>query len=226
MTGWTTGYWSFNLPITIMLPILYNFRRCPYAMRARMALQKSGTKLELREIELRDKPAHMLEISPKGTVPVLQISDDKVLDESLDIMRWALCQKDPDNWLMETDESRELIARNDGAFKEALDRYKYPDRFPDDCLDARDNGLVFLQTLNARLETSPQLVGSNITITDIAIFPFIRQFMGVDRGWSDKLPLPALHKWLLDHIQSPLFKTIMVKYKPWLVTGNAENWPS
>ena len=208
-----------------MPAILYSFRRCPYAMRTRMAVQKSGIKLDLREIELGNKPKHMLDISPKGTVPVLQISDDKVLEESLDIMRWALCQNDPDNWLIETNESRALITQNDGAFKRALDRYKYSDQFSEDVRDARDNGLVFLQTLNAHLEISPQLGGSTITITDIAIFPFIRQFMCVDRDWSDKLPLPALHKWLVQHLQSLLFKTIMEKYKPWLVTGKAQNWP-
>jgi glutathione S-transferase len=206
-----------------MTPILYSFRRCPYAMRARMALLKSGVSLNLREIALRDKPEHMLEISPKGTVPVLQTSESDVLEESLDIMCWALKQSDPDGWLAGFDKT--LIAENDSSFKAALDRYKYPDQFPEDCLDARDNGLAFLETLNSRLEQTPQLCGPNVTITDIAIFPFVRQFMAVDSNWSSALPLPGLHKWLKGHMDSPLFKTIMVKYKPWLVTGKEQAWP-
>jgi glutathione S-transferase len=207
-----------------MTPILYSFRRCPYAMRARMALFQSGTKLELREIVLRDKPEHMLEISPKGTVPVLQVSETKVIDESFDIMLWALNQNDPDDWLAGHDAA--LIAQNDEEFKAALDRYKYPNRYPDeDCSSARDDGEEFLKLLEARLQNAPYLCGDKKSLADIAIFPFIRQFANVDRDWFYALPYPALQAWLKSHLESDLFIAIMEKYKPWKEAGEAVNWP-
>ncbi len=198
-------------------PILYSFRRCPYAMRARLALYASGAKVELREIVLRDKPQAMLEISPKGTIPVLQLQDGKVIDESLDIMVWALGRQDPDEWLgADEAETQNLITRNDTQFKYALDRYKYPNRYPDeDCSDAFENGAEILIDLNARIEKSGCLVDDYNTLADYAIFPFIRQFRNTDKERFASLKLDALSAWLNAHLNSALFQNIMGKYEPW-----------
>jgi glutathione S-transferase len=172
------------------LPILYSFRRCPYAMRARMAMAMaiSGVAFDLREIKLSAKPQAVLEASPKGTVPVLILPDGTVIDESLDIMRWALMQHDPEDWLARDDAA--LVAANDGGFKHALDRYKYPERYDGDALIHRACGLAFLVTLDHRLSSERQLGGPTRGLTDAAIMPFVRQFAGVDRSWFDALPLP------------------------------------
>ena len=199
------------------LPILYSFRRCPYAMRARLAIHASGLKVELREIILRDKPTHMLEISPKGTVPVLQLQNGTVIDESFDIMIFALGRQDPDEWIHEDEQSTEfLIKRNDGDFKYALDRYKYPDRYPDeDCPHMFERGAKILKDLNTRIETNGSLVDDYNTLADYAIFPFIRQFRNVDQDRFASLKLNALEKWLTSHLASDLFSHIMEKYEPW-----------
>ena len=195
-------------------PILYSFRRCPYAMRARLALYASGASVELREIVLRDKPEHMLNISPKGTVPVLLLQDGTVLDESLDIMIWALGRQDPDEWLGHGGE--DLIARNDTEFKYALDRYKYPGRYPEeDCTNMFDRGSEILKDLNTRIEKNGALVTEENTLADYAIFPFIRQFANTDRERFDALGLKALQNWLDAHLSSTLFQNIMEKYAPW-----------
>lgn len=198
-------------------PILYSFRRCPYAMRGRMGLYYAGIICELREVVLRDKPQEMLDISPKGTVPVLQLSDSSILEESLDIMRWALDQSDPDGWLdNDVNEINNLITENDGPFKKALDRYKYPGRYPDeDCSDARNQGEAFLKQLNERLEKNNYLIANKISLADITIFPFIRQFANTDRDWFDRLPYNKLQQWLEAHLQSDLFQAIMPKYDQW-----------
>jgi len=200
--------------------ILYTFRRCPYAMRARMALSISGAEIHVREIVLRDKPADMLAASTKGTVPVLITSDHAVVDESLDVMRWALAQKDPEDWLQRDPEmTGALIERNDGPFKHALDRYKYPSRYSDENLlpgAARAEGLDMLADLDARIAAQGgQLVAPERSLADIAIFPFVRQFAHTDMDWFETLPLPALQTWLEDHKQSVLFKDIMTKYPQW-----------
>jgi glutathione S-transferase len=198
-------------------PILYSFRRCPYAMRARLALLASGILVELREIVLRDKPAHMLEISPKGTVPVLQLQDGKVIDESLDIMIYALGRQDPDEWIHENEQDTDfLIKRNDGDFKYALDRYKYPDRYPDeDCTDMFDRGAEILIDLNARITENGSLIDDYDTLADFAIFPFVRQFAATDSKRFENLGLKPLEQWLDRHLESDLFTAIMEKYKPW-----------
>ncbi len=198
-------------------PILYSFRRCPYAMRARMALYKSGIKVELREITLRDKPAAMLKTSPKGTIPVLQLIDGTVLDESLDIMIYALGRQDPDEWLgINEQETDFLIKRNDGEFKNALDRYKYPNRYPDeDCSNAFDQGAEMLQNLNTRIVKNGHLADDYTTLADIAIFPFIRQFAAVNSKRFEDLNLKPLEKWLDTYLQSDLFTAIMPKFTPW-----------
>ena len=204
------------------LPVLYSFRRCPYAMRARMALLVSGTAVRLREVVLRDKPAEMIEASPKATVPVLVLPDGQVIDESLAIMRWALDRSDPQGWLQGNAAESELIAEADGPFKHDLDRYKYPTRYDNvDPLDHRAAGLVFLEKLDSLIQPSGQLNGARPTLADHAIFPFVRQFANNDRGWFDSLPLPALQKWLGDHLASPLFATTMKKYPQWK-SGDAE----
>ncbi|MDC0887054.1 glutathione S-transferase [Altererythrobacter sp.] len=199
------------------LPILYSFRRCPYAMRARMALMISGTACELREVKLADKPPEMLEISPKGTVPVLRLPDGTVLEESINIMRWALGKNDPENWL--DGDSAGLIALADGPFKHHLDRYKYPTRYTDEPghgkVDHRSEGLSILSDLSFRLAGRAQLLGEKRSLADIALFPFIRQFANVDRTWFDAQPIPDLHAWLEGHLESELFTAVMPKFAPW-----------
>ncbi len=194
--------------------LLYSYRRCPYAMRARMALFAASIQCDVYEIDFKNKPANMLLASPKGTVPVLVMQDGAVIDESLDIMLWALAQNDPQNWLAHKAEVAQLIQQNDGAFKAALDRYKYPNRFPDeDCSNARQDGGAFLQELEERLARHENIFGKAVTMADIAIFPFVRQFANVDRAWFDALKLPYLQKWLATHLESDLFLAVMKKQK-------------
>jgi glutathione S-transferase len=192
-------------------PVLYSFRRCPYAMRARMALDVAGIDLEHREILLKDKPAEMLAASPKGTVPVLVLPDGSVIDESLDVMRWALDQNDSENWLAGDD--RDLIAANDGPFKHHLDRYKYATRYEGAVAeDHRAEASGFVDTLQARLGNAPQLTGDRIGLADVAIFPFIRQFANTDRHWFDAQDWPGVHRWLDGHLASSRFRRIMAKH--------------
>ncbi|MBI1363721.1 MAG: glutathione S-transferase [Proteobacteria bacterium] len=208
------------------LPVLYSFRRCPYAMRARMAIILSGEQVELRDILLRDKPQEMLTASPKGTVPVLVLQDGTVIDESLDIMRWALGKNDPHNLLEHLDASLTLIATNDGPFKKALDRYKYPSRYPDEPPhNWQTEGLRFIEELAARLDSQPYLLGPEPRLADYAIFPFIRQFRMPDEAWFDALPHPALHKWLGTLTNSPPFTTAMAKIPTWQSGTPGPLWP-
>lgn len=194
-------------------PILYSFRRCPYAMRARLALIASATPCFIREIKLSAKPAEMVKISPKATVPVLALADGRVIDESLDIMRWALGQNDPHRWLERDDAA--LIAANDGPFKHHLDRYKYPQRHASDPAEHRAAGLALLGALEQRLGQTANLGGDATGLTDAALFPFVRQFAEVDRLWFDAQPLPGLQCWLDQHLASPLFAAVMIRFKPW-----------
>lgn len=195
-------------------PILYSFRRCPYAMRARLALAISGQRCELREVKLAAKPAAMLDISPKGTVPVLSLSDGRVLDESLDIMRWALGKNDPENWL--TGDDRDMIAHNDGPFKFHLDRYKYPQRHNSDALAHRAAAQDILAGLNQYLvDHGGQLTGPTRRLADMAIMPFVRQFAAVEPDWFASLDMAPLQKWLADHLASPLFQSIMKRWPLW-----------
>ena len=195
-------------------PILYSFRRCPYAMRARMALWVAGVTVELREVKLAAKPPELLAASPKGTVPVLVLGDGTVIDESLDIMRWALAQHDPEGWL--ADEDATLIATNDGPFKHHLDRAKYPGRYDEDGItDHRAEALALLAPLEERLGDAPFLTGETRKLTDIALLPFIRQFGAVDPEWFAAQPLPHLQGWLAGLLASDLFGAVMGKYTPW-----------
>lgn len=195
-------------------PILYSFRRCPYAMRARMALLVSGVAVELREVALGRKPVEMVAASPKATVPVLVLPTGAVIDESIDIMRWALAQNDPENWLAGDDAG--LIAANDGAFKHHLDRYKYPDRHGADPIEHRDAGLAMLLYMEARLSSAANLCGDARTLTDIAIMPFVRQFAAVDAAWFAEEPLPRLRAWLARHTVSTLFDQAMLRTRSWM----------
>jgi UPF0176 protein len=198
----------------ISRPILYSFRRCPYAMRARMALVYSGIRVELREIVLRDKPEELLSISPKATVPVLQLPDGHVIDESLDIIDWALRQNDPDNWLLGAVSA--LIATNDGPFKAALDRYKYPNRYQLPNGHAyRQKGSEFLAELETRLTISAYLSGKTMGLNDIAIFPFIRQFVATDHMWFEEQEFPRLQHWFTMMQASVLLEAAMVRFAPW-----------
>lgn len=199
-------------------PILYSFRRCPYAIRARLALHQAGVAVELREVVLRNKPAEMLAISPKGTVPVLQQPDGRVIDESLDIMRWALDQHDADGWLMqgEADEQAALIALNDAHFKPLLDRYKYSERFPEKSqAEWRAAAIDCLMPLERQLSGRDYFFGTTPSLADAAIFPFVRQFAGVDAEAFAGAPLPRLQDWLAGWLFSPCFKAVMGKHVPW-----------
>ncbi|MBF0381233.1 MAG: glutathione S-transferase [Magnetococcales bacterium] len=198
-------------------PILYSFRRCPYAMRARLAIYKSGTVCEIREVVLKDKPKEMLEISPKGTVPVLQKKDGTVIDESLDIMLWAMQLNDPDGWLEPgLAQMQHLIDDNDNNFKIHLDRYKYPNRYENvDLLEHRQQAEAFIAQLDNRLQKTGYLFGNRACLADFAILPFVRQFSFVDKAWFDSRDYKALQRWLAEFLNSQLFKAIMPKYPKW-----------
>jgi len=182
-------------------------------MRARLALLASGTTCEIREVKLSAKPGALVEASPKATVPVLVLPDGTVIDESFDIMHWALSRSDPGDWLSREDAA--LIDANDGPFKHHLDRYKYPERHGSDPVEHRVAAMKLLQVLEARLAAQANLCGETMGITDAAIFPFVRQFANTDREWFDSQPLPALQSWLKRHLASELFASIMVRLTPW-----------
>ncbi|MEY3223903.1 MAG: hypothetical protein RL565_93 [Pseudomonadota bacterium] len=201
-----------------MLPILYSYRRCPYAMRARMALKYAGIQVEHREIALRSKPHSMLLASPKGTVPVLCV-DGYVLDQSLDIMRWALEKSDRDGWIGVDEEiSQAWIEKNDGPFKVLLDQCKYPNRFPD--LNPQDvlNSAIelMLKPMERALQSSKYLMGNKMSLVDVAIFPFIRQFAAVNPQRFEGLPFASVKAWLNQHLESDLFNSVMDKHPTWL----------
>ena len=198
-------------------PILYSFRRCPYAMRGRMALDAAEISVEHREILLKDKPAEMLDASPKGTVPVVVLPDGHVIEESLDVMLWALDQNDPENWLTppsgDRTEMEALIAANDGPFKHHLDRYKYATRYEGAVSsEHRAAASEHLEGLEDRLSRSSQLFGDAPCLADIALFPFVRQFANTDRDWFDAQPWPNLQRWLDGHLTSDRFARIMQKH--------------
>ena len=200
-----------------MTPILYTYRRCPYAMRARMALQYAGVQLEYREIELRNKPQSMLQLSPKGTVPVLYV-DGIVLDQSLDIMRWALKVSDPDGWnMLDENIAKTWIEKNDELFKGLLDQYKYPNRYPqlNQAAVLANAMTLMLEPMERALGSSQYLLGNKMTWVDVAIFPFIRQFSMVDQQRFESLPIPHLQQWLRRQIESRLFLSVMDKHPTW-----------
>jgi len=203
----------------VSLPVLYSFRRCPYAIRARLALAAAGVAVAHREVALARKPAALLAISPKGTVPVLQLDDGTVLDESLDIMRWALARRDPQGWLNAAPEAEQaaLIHRNDEDFKPLLDRYKYASRHPEQTqAEWHDRAVAsHLADLEARLGQATSLCGDRPSMADAALFPFVRQFAGVEPARFARGPLPNLRRWLEGWLASPLFEAVMVRHAPW-----------
>lgn len=201
-------------------PVLYSFRRCPYAMRARLALAVSGQVCELREVVLARKPAALLDASAKGTVPVLVHPDGRVEDQSLDIMLWALRRNDPLHWLPVNGgtliEAMELVARCDGEFKFHLDRYKYPDRHGvTDAAIHREQGGDFLGDLTTQLSAHRHLLGEQESLADVAIAPFVRQFAHTDPAWFARQPWPALQSWLVMFENSPIYQQVMTKYARW-----------
>ncbi|MCG6200953.1 glutathione S-transferase [Psychromonas antarctica] len=207
--------------------LFYSFRRCPYAMRARLAIAYSQQLVELREISLKAKPQTMLAVSAKGTVPVLQLADGTVLDESLDIMAWALEGSDPDGWLQgNLSEMLSLIDENDFEFKGWLDKYKYADRYPEHSpLYYRDNAEEFLTQLEHQLRNNAYLFGDRISLADMAILPFIRQFSAVDKAWFSQAPYPRIKIWLANFIDSTLFQSIMKEYPTWLESKQQITFP-
>jgi glutathione S-transferase len=199
-------------------PILYSFRRCPYAIRARMTLCYANINVYIREIVLKNKPESLTQLSPKATVPVLALEDGQVIDESLDIINWALSQSDPDGWrcVDKKRQSDDLIMINDHEFKPLLDGYKYPQSSKEqDPHLYRDKAYLYLAKLNAMLETSPYLLTRTVGISDVCLFPFIRQFYYVDSTWFESLDLIHLKKWLHSWLASALFNRVMVKCPLW-----------
>ena len=206
-------------------PILYSFRRCPYAMRARLAIASAGVECELREIVLRDKAPEFLEVSPKGTVPVVVIGNT-VIEESFDVMQWALTQNDPERLLDMPDVGLDWIKRSDGPFKHNLDRTKYATRYPDtDPGTARDNASAFLRDLDAQLTAKIWMFGDKPTLADLAILPFVRQFANIDRAWFDARPWPNLIAWLERFLQSDRFLRIMDKHPKWVADDPIKTYP-
>ncbi|WP_170763853.1 glutathione S-transferase N-terminal domain-containing protein [Ruegeria lacuscaerulensis] len=204
-------------------PILWTFRRCPYAMRARLAIMSAGVAVELREVLLRNKPHAFLQTSPSGTVPALRL-EDQVLDESLDIMIWALRKNDPQQLLDMPEEGWSLIATNDGPFKAALDHTKYATRYPDlDETAERAKAAAYLVELNDRLNGRHWLFGDRPTLADLALLPFVRQFAQIDRVWFDAQAWPHLIAWLDRFLDSEPFALVMDKYAPWS-EGDAQVW--
>ncbi len=205
---------------TMSAPVLYSFRRCPYAMRARLALQAADVEVELRDITLKGKPAEMLLASPKGTVPVLVLPDGSVVEQSLDIMLWAIQRSDPHNWLPRNaaamDDARACIATNDGPFKEALDRYKYPARFAlADGLAYRQQSAAILQQWEERLSKQAYFGGTQWGFSDAAIAPFVRQFAHTDKTWFAEQDWPQLQRWLRAFEASNTLAAVMEKVPVW-----------
>lgn len=219
--------------MTVSLNRLYSFRRCPYAMRARLGIVFSELRVELREIVLKNKPAQMLAISPKGTVPVLELvetdgSSRRVIEESRDILQWALEQHDPQAVLdVEPASAQALIEQNDNEFKHWLDRYKYSDRYPElSQLEYRERGELFLQVLETLLAKHRYLLGDTISSADIGIMPFVRQFAHVDQEVFYQLPYPHLQQWLRDWLQHLAFQQVMVKFQAWQEGDQAVVFPT
>lgn len=210
------------------MPILYSFRRCPFAIRARMAIYVADVTVELREVNLSNKPPDMLTLSSRGTVPLLQLSKREIIEESLEIMIWALRKHDPSGWLDDYNGfSEALISENDSTFKKNLDRYKYWQRHPEQTqLQARKNAEKFLIKLEGLLSRSEYFCGSSVKLADISIFPFIRQFAAVDLAWFDTNPYPNLRRWLHQLLIDNVFTKSMQRYPQWRDGDRALHFPS
>ncbi|CAM8355385.1 Gst Glutathione S-transferase [Candidatus Methylopumilus planktonicus] len=197
----------------LIKPRLYTYRRCPYAIRSRLALYQAKIDYEPIEISLKHKSSEFLALSPKGTVPVLVDTDGAVIEESLEIMLWALSQHDPECWLLNDENaSRKLIDENDFNFKKNLDRYKYADRFPEHSKEYyRSECEIFLNLLNDKLQSNNYLMAERISLADAAIFPFVRQFSLVDEDWFLNSKYQELKKWLYNLINTQMFQEVMRK---------------
>ena len=205
----------YRLPMS-ELPILYSFRRCPYAMRARMALASAQVHVTLREVLLKAKPAELIAVSPKATVPVLALTNGSVLEESRQIMNWALTQCDPLGWCKQGGFQSEWIEECDTEFKPWLDRYKYADRHPDHPAGFyREQGALFVSKINCTLETTDWLCGEQPSVADVAVFPFIRQFAAVDARWWRQSPYTKTRIWLDNWLRGDLFSSVMGEYAQW-----------
>lgn len=201
-------------------PVLYSFRRCPYCMRAHMALKNSGINVELREVDLDNMPEEALKISDKATVPILVMTDGTYIDESWDIVKWAVEQNDPDNWAGENKEylldAEMLVETNDFSFKDDLDHYKYADRYPEQKVEEyRLACEEFLEELEEMLADNNYLLADHLTLADIGVFPFIRQFSLVDKDWFDQSPYDNVRRWLVQIIGSTLFQAVFEKHDLW-----------
>ena len=205
----------------VSLPILYSFRRCPYAIRARLALLHSNSIVELREVVLRDRPLSLLEYSPKGTVPVLVLPNGEILEESMDIMLWCIGEE------MLIGDWQELVELNDNEFKVNLDRYKYPDRFDDAASMEfhRNKCLEILNSFNQRLDGG-FMMGNGLTIADLILVPFVRQFANTDRDWFEQQDIPNVKRWMNGILQSELFISSMTKYKQWHEGDDLTHFPN
>ena len=210
-----------------MLPILYSFRRCPYAMRARWALLEAGLLVQWREIALKAKPAEMLAASPKGTVPVLVLPDGAVIEESRAVMDWALAQADP-RGLRNAGDASALVEQNDGAFKHHLDRFKYTDRYPGTHKDEqRAAGLAILHSWNQSIAAQGWLLGDRPSLADAALWPFVRQWRIADpEGFDNDTTLEALRSWLLRFLEDPRFERLMQRADPWTAGGQQHHFPA
>ncbi len=200
--------------------ILYSFRRCPYCMRAHMGLKYAALTIELREVSLKSLPEQLLDVSTNETVPVLVLSEDNVIEESWDILKWAVEQSDPDNWLGPNNEyllaAEMLVETNDFSFKDDLDRYKYADRFPEHSEESyRKVCEEFIEELEDMLSENRYLMAPQLSIADIAVFPFIRQFSLVDKTWFDQSPYPKVRQWLAKMIEAELFQQVFQKHENW-----------
>ena len=201
-------------------PVLYSFRRCPYCMRAHMALKKSGIQVELREVALSNMPEQALALSPKATVPILALPDGTFIDESWDIVKWALNKNDPDKWLGEDNEylldTEMLVETNDFSFKEDLDHYKYADRHPEKTQEEyRELCLEFIEELEEMLSDNKYLLSNQLTAADVSVFSFVRQFSMVDKEWFDQAPYPKVQAWLNEILCSELFNDVFQKHELW-----------
>ncbi len=206
------------------LPVLYTFRRCPYAMRARIAMYYSKISYEHREILLKDRPEKLYKLSPKGTVPVLHLLDGRVIDESLDIMKWSMSVSDPDSWFVyNITDQLNTIRTNDHNFKKWLDKYKYHDRYPEFSFQYyRDKCEMILKSFEKKLDNEKFLFGQNISLGDMAILPFVRQFANVDNSWFNE-SFANLSNWMDVLIESEIFESIMKKYGVWNPLSKGED---
>ncbi len=207
-------------------PILYSLRQCPYAMRARLGILHAQQVVELRDIDMNNKPQEMLSISPKGTVPVLELNKGSIIDESIEIMVWALTQSDPSNLLYSYDQNQlpmmlELIENNDITFVGALQKYRAASRYHDDNeTECRDMCCEWLREIEQRLSQHAYIMGKTPSLVDYAILPFIRQFSRVDKKWYAQAPFPYLRGWLVNHYNDPTFSKAMVGYPKWSINSD------